>query len=156
MQAAEAALESSEEENGGESPPPHKKAGLASVSKTSALLSRASTLVSEGSVMHDEVRVTQSGGDNGTVSNTNGELSYNKLIGNGGGDETLEEASAVLKRKLSRFDEDVVRLIGQHLQSLGLQLVFNYLCFVTLKALHLRGKNNKRKINNKSLVLHQN
>ena len=82
MQAAEAALESSEEENGGESPPPHKKARLASVSKTSALLSRASTLVSEGSVMHDEVRVTQSGGDNGTVSNTNGELSYNKMISN--------------------------------------------------------------------------
>ena len=124
MQAAEAALESSDENNGGESPPPEKKARLAASleSVSTDLISFSSSKVKDSSVMHGEVRNIQSGGDKEN-STTNGELSRSKLIANGGGDVD-EEASASLKQKLSRFDGEVIRLIGQHLQDMGLQLVF--------------------------------
>ncbi|XP_065059692.1 WD repeat-containing protein 26-like [Rhopilema esculentum] len=70
--------------------------------------------------MHDEVRVTQAGGEKEQA--TNGDLPCGKLIANGGGDEVaVEGSSVVLKRKLSRFDGEVIRLIGQHLQNMGLQ-----------------------------------
>ena len=123
MQAAEAALESSDENNGGESPPPEKKARLAASSESvsSDLVNFSTFKFKESSVMHGEVRTTQSGGDK-EHSNTNGELSCSKLIANGGGD--VDQATSVeLKHKLSRFDGEVIRLIGQHLQDMGLQLV---------------------------------
>jgi len=120
LQAAEAALESSDENNGGESPPPEKKARLAASleSVSTDLISFSSSKVKDSSVMHGEVRNIQSGGDKEN-STTNGELSRSKLIANGGGDVD-EEASASLKQKLSRFDGEVIRLIGQHLQDMGL------------------------------------
>ena len=123
MQAAEAALESSDENNGGESPPPEKKARLAaSLESVSTDLRNFSTSkIKDSSVMHGEVRNTQSGGEKEN-STTNGELSCSKLIANGGGDVD-EETSVSLKRKLSRFDGEVIRLIGQHLQDMGFQLV---------------------------------
>ncbi len=124
MQAAEAALESSAEEDGGESPPPQKKSRLESVSKASDLVSSSSSSSTQGSVMHDEIHLSQSDGEKATLTNTNGAISNNKLIANGGGDDSLgDNASTILKKKLSKFDEEVVRLIGQHLHSLGLQLV---------------------------------
>ena len=130
LQAAEAALESSEEDNGGESPPPHKKARRESSVSCSNLLSLSTSKATESSVMHDEIRVTQSAGEK--ERNSNGELACgSKQIANGGGDEeTLtRDTSGVLKHKLSRFDEEVIRLIGQHLQNMGLQLVIILLCF---------------------------
>ena len=123
MQAAEAALESSDENNGGESPPPEKKARLAASleSVSTDLVSFSTSKRKDSSVMHGEVRNSQSGGEKEN-STTNGELSCSELITNGGGDVD-EETSVRLKQKLSRFDGEVIRLIGQHLQDLGLQLV---------------------------------
>eukprot|EP00795_Rhopilema_esculentum_P002550 gene2550-746_t len=119
LQAAEAALESSDEDNGGESPPPQKKARLTE-SVTSDLFALPASKTKETTVMHDEVRVTQAGGEKEQA--TNGDLPCGKLIANGGGDEVaVEGSSVVLKRKLSRFDGEVIRLIGQHLQNMGLQ-----------------------------------
>lgn len=69
--------------------------------------------------MHGEIRTTQSGGER-EHGNTNGELSCSKLIANGGGDVD-ETTSVALKQKLTRFDSEVIRLIGQHLQDMGLQ-----------------------------------
>lgn len=125
MQAAEAALESSDENNGGESPPPEKKARLAASreSVSTDLLSFSTSKTKDSSVMHGEVRTTQSGGEKGHNS-TNGEFSSSKIIANGGGD-IKEDTSAGLKQKLSRFDGEVIRLIGQHLQDMGLELVLH-------------------------------
>lgn len=147
MQAAEAALESSDEDNGGESPPPHKKARRESSVSCSNLLSVSTSKATESSVMHDEIRVTQSTGEK--ERNSNGELACgSKQIANGGGDEeTLtRDTSVVLKHKLSRFDEEVIRLIGQHLQNMGLQLVIiplSYDLHITSKALKCSNQNNK-------------
>ena len=78
--------------------------------------------------MHHGVRVAHYGGekDQGLVkSSANGELSCETLITNGGGDEVLPDSTSAVvtlkKKKLTRFDEEVVRLIGQHLESLGLK-----------------------------------
>lgn len=58
--------------------------------------------------MHKSKRTPS--GDDGETSSSNGEC-----IANG-------DSKASLKRKfLNRNDEDVVRLIGQHLQGLGLK-----------------------------------
>ena len=145
LQAAEAALESSDEDNGGESPPPQKKARLTE-SVTSDLFALPASKTKETTVMHDEVRVTQAGGEKEQA--TNGDLPFGKLIANGGGDEVaVEGSSVVLKRKLSRFDGEVIRLIGQHLQNMGLQLVsilFSFLFSTKLKSFPIK----KQKKNN--------
>ena len=59
----------------------------------------------------------------------------------------VEGSSVVLKRKLSRFDGEVIRLIGQHLQNMGLQLVsilFSFLFSTKLKSFPIK----KQKKNN--------
>lgn len=82
---------SEDEQQGGLSPPPQKKARLS---------------LDFESDMHRSRRTSK---EDGEPSTSNGEL-----ITNG------NTKPSVKKKSLSKVEEDVVRLVGQHLQGLGL------------------------------------
>ena len=140
LQAAEAALESSEdEEYGARSPPPTKKARLEGLSpKSSSRASSSSHSKSSSRRMHRKM----AGNGDSSESSENGELVCD--VSNGECSASLgEDKIAALKeknreklalKKLSVFDEELLRLVGQHLGKLGFRycnFVVNFLsCFV--------------------------
>lgn len=123
MEAVEAELESSEEEDfGGVAPPPNKRSrfegsssSLTSPRKPSLRFQAKSRKVQVSGKM-------RSNGD--SESSENGEviLEHQNGVSSNGKLAALKERNRekIAKKKLTKFDEEVVRLIGQHLEKLGL------------------------------------
>ena len=134
VQAVKAALESSsEEEFGGESPPPNKRRRFegSTCSSLASPISRSFLLNQKGKMHTKRKPIGDSDlSDNGECMS---QISQN---GNHGGGVVVTSSSngrkvAAIKernrdnfyavKKFTKFDEEIVRLIGQHLSKLGLR-----------------------------------
>lgn len=120
MEAVEAELESSEEEDfGGVTPPPSKRSRF-----------EGSTVSSQrkqsNRFQHREITFSKKMRSNGdSESSENGEiiLEHQNGVSNSTGKlAALKEKNRdkIAQKRLNKFDEEVVRLIGQHLEKLGL------------------------------------
>lgn len=126
MEAVEAELESSEDEDlGGVTPPPSKRSRFEGSSTTliSRKFSGSSIPMSSKGKMQNKMI---SNGD--TDSSENGEvvLEHSNGVSTEENSEKLaalkeRNRNKIAKKKLSKFDEEMIRLIGQHLDKLGLQ-----------------------------------
>ena len=117
MEAVEDALESSDEEGiGGLSPPPNKRSRVEGSSLTSHNFSGHFLSVNK----HRMQNKMRSNGD--SESSGNGDV---LLEHQNGATDTVElkekNREKIAKKKLNKFDEEMVRLIGQHLDKLGMQ-----------------------------------
>ena len=124
MEAVEAELESSEDEDfGGVAPPPNKRSRF-----------EGSTSLISPSRLRFQSKHRKGGNSSKMRSNGESESSENGEIilehKNGVSSNDTPEKFAALKernrekiarKRLNKFDEEVVRLIGQHLEKLGLQ-----------------------------------
>jgi len=128
LEAVEAELESSEEEDfGGVAPPPNKRSRFEG-SSSSSLSSHKSSLRFQAKSKKVQISgKMRSNGD--SESSENGEVileHQNGVSSNGvssnGKLAAIKERNRekIAKKKLNKFDEEVVRLIGQHLEKLGL------------------------------------
>lgn len=126
MEAVEAELESSEDEDFGGvvAPPPNKRSRFEG----------SSSLISS-SRLHFQSKVKKRGNSSKMRSNGESESSENGevILGHQNGvssnGTSIEKLAAlkeknrekIARKKLTKFDEEVVRLIGQHLEKLGLK-----------------------------------
>lgn len=135
LEAVEAELESSEEEEtGGVSPPPNKRSRFEGSAHSSLSSSKSpsghSFLMSQKKKMQTRAKTNPD-----TATNENGDVLC-EVNGNGAESSSTSGKVAALKernrekiamKKLSKLDEEVVRLIGQHLDKLGLNKTVNCL-----------------------------
>ena len=125
MEAVEAELESSEDEDfGGVAPPPNKRSRFEG---STSLISPSRLRFQPKHHKGGNSSKMRSNGE--SESSENGEVILEHPNGVSSNDTTAEKFAAlkernrekIARKKLNKFDEEVVRLIGQHLEKLGLQ-----------------------------------
>lgn len=127
MEAVEAELESSEDEDfGGVTPPPNKRSrfeGSSTLTSSSRKFSGSSTSMSNKGNMQNKMI---SNGDPDSSENGDVILEHPNGVS---AEEHSERVAAlkernrdkIAKKKMNKFEEEMIRLIGQHLDKLGLQ-----------------------------------
>ena len=123
MEAVDDELESSEDEDfGGVEPPPPKRSRF---DGSTSLISPSRLRFQKKGKKRGNSSKMRSNGE----SEENGETvlgHQNGVLNSNGTTEKLaalkeKNREKIVQKKLSKFDEEVVRLIGQHLEKLGLQ-----------------------------------